>query len=172
MPPKSKTKTKPIPSTTQSTPQTLLLLSQIFATILLSFGLNAIFRPLSGLSFFELYPSSSPLTPASTHETTLITALMTVYGIRDVFMAVAIYLAAYYADGTGGNGNGTGGSSGNVAGSGSGNPAGRKVLGGLLIAASAVAFVDGAVCRWIVGMGEWGHWGYAPVLGVLGGLIF
>ncbi|PVH71800.1 hypothetical protein DL98DRAFT_503169, partial [Cadophora sp. DSE1049] len=124
----------------------LLIAANIFATILLSFGLNAIFRPLSALSFFELYPS----TISSTHETTLINALMVVYGIRDVFMGVAIYVAAYYAKASVG---------------------GRKVLGTMLTAGSVVAFIDGAVCKWIVGEGEWGHWGYAPVMGIVGGVL-
>jgi len=60
-------------------------------------------------------------------------------------MGVAIYAAAYFGD--------------------------RKTLGSILIAGSAVAFADGAVCRVQVGKGEWNHWSYAPVLTVVGGLL-
>lgn len=47
----------------------------------------------------------------------------------------------------------------------------RKTLGYILIAGSAVAFVDGAVCKMIVGKGEMNHWGYAPVVAVVGGML-
>ena len=43
----------------------------------------------------------------------------------------------------------------------------KKVLGSMLLAISAVAFADGAVC-WLNGAGEWNHWGYAPVGVALG----
>lgn len=46
----------------------------------------------------------------------------------------------------------------------------RKSLGWTLIATSAVAFADGAVC-WSQGHGQWNHWGYAPVLAIIGGLL-
>jgi hypothetical protein len=48
--------------------------------------------------------------------------------------------------------------------------AGRKGLGWMLIAASAIAFADGAVCR-LNGKGEWGHWGYAPFITAVGALL-
>ena len=44
----------------------------------------------------------------------------------------------------------------------------RRILGWLMIAGSVVAGVDGAVCKWRVGKGEWGHWGYGPVLAGVG----
>ena len=34
-----------------------------------------------------------------------------------------------------------------------------------------MAAVDGAACRWMVGKGEMNHWGYAPTLVLLGGVI-
>lgn len=46
----------------------------------------------------------------------------------------------------------------------------RQSFGWTLIAASAVAFADGIVC-WMWGKGEWGHWGYAPVITVVGGAL-
>ena len=48
---------------------------------------------------------------------------------------------------------------------------GRHTLGWVMLLASAVAFADGAVCKMMVGNGEWNHWVYAPVVGVLGGFM-
>lgn len=70
---------------------------------------------------------------------------MIIYGARDVFMGLAVYATVYFGD--------------------------RKALGWILISGSAVAFVDGAVCLRQIGSGQWNHWGYAPVLTVLGGLL-
>lgn len=47
----------------------------------------------------------------------------------------------------------------------------RQSLGWILLAGSAVAFVDGAVCRAQVGKGEWNHWGYAPMLTAIGSVL-
>ncbi len=80
--------------------------------------------------------------PASAADKKLVDGLMIVYGARDVLMGLAIYSAAYFGD--------------------------RKTLGCILIAASGMAFVDGAVCRTQVGRGEWNHWGYAPVMAAVG----
>jgi hypothetical protein len=46
-----------------------------------------------------------------------------------------------------------------------------KAIGAILLAASAVVYVDGFVCKAFVGTAEWNHWGYAPMLTVLGGLL-
>lgn len=51
---------------------------------------------------------------------------------------------------------------------GNGNNKQNKALGWILIAGSGVAFVDGAVCKGIVGKGEWNHWSYAPILALVG----
>lgn len=72
-------------------------------------------------------------------------ALLAVYGVRDIFMGAAIFAAAYFGN--------------------------NKVLGWILVAGSAVAFADGAVCRVYAGTGEWSHWGYAPVFTVVGALL-
>lgn len=116
----------------------LRLLSTLFGTIFIGFGINAILRPAHALTFFELAP------PSSLADRALVDSLMIVYGARDVFMGLAIYAAAYFGT--------------------------RKSLGLTLIAASAVAFVDGMVC-YGHGKGEWNHWGYAPVITVVGGLL-
>jgi uncharacterized membrane protein len=70
--------------------------------------------------------------------------LMVVYGARDIFMGLAAYIAAYWGS--------------------------RRVVGGIMLATSLVAFVDGAVC-WGNGHGQWNHWGYAPMVLGVGGLL-
>lgn len=66
-------------------------------------------------------------------------------------MGLAIYATAYFANGNDGGGRNN-----------------NKALGWILIAGSGVAFVDGGVCKGIVGKGEWNHWGYAPILAAVG----
>ena len=118
---------------------TLLAIANIFGTIFVAFGINAIIRPEHALTFFEMRP------PALPADKNLVDALMVVYGARDIFMGLAIYSAALFGN--------------------------RKSLGWILIAGSAVAFVDGYVCRSYVGIGEWNHWGYAPVVTAVGGIL-
>jgi hypothetical protein len=83
--------------------------------------------------------------PTSASDAKLIDALMIVYGARDIFMGLAIYATAYFRN--------------------------RKALGWILIAGSGVAAVDGYVCKVYAGNGEWNHWGYAPMLTVVGSLL-
>jgi hypothetical protein len=83
--------------------------------------------------------------PASASDKKVVDGLMVIYGARDIFMGMAIYSAAYFGN--------------------------RKSLGWILIAGSAVAFVDGAVCWAQVGKGEWNHWSYAPILTAVGSLL-
>jgi len=83
-------------------------------------------------------------TPTTASDKTLVGSLMTVYGVRDIFTGLAIYATAYFGN--------------------------RKALGWILIAGSGVAFADGVVC-WNQGKGEWNHWGYAPMLTVVGSLL-
>lgn len=82
--------------------------------------------------------------PASAADAKVIDSLMIVYGARDIFMGLAVYAAACFGD--------------------------RRSLGWILISGSLVAFVDGAVC-WRQGKGEWNHWGYAPMLTVVGSML-
>ncbi|GAK66375.1 uncharacterized protein PAN0_012d4597 [Moesziomyces antarcticus] len=117
---------------------TLLVGSSVFATIFIGFGVNAILRPDNALTFFEFAP---PLAPA---DKTLVKYLMTVYGVRDIFMGLAMIAAAWARE--------------------------AKTLGWICVAASMVAFADGAVC-WHAGKGEWGHWSYAPMLTIIGSLL-
>jgi hypothetical protein len=93
-------------------------------------------------SAFEVFEFNLPASPA---DQSVIDSLMIIYGARDVFMGIAIYSANYFGS--------------------------RKSLGCLLITGSAVAFVDGAVCRAQVGKGEWNHWGYAPAMTAVGAML-
>jgi hypothetical protein len=117
----------------------LRIAASVFATIFVAFGINGILRPRNALEFFEFEP------PASASDKKLVDSLMMIYGVRDIFMGLAFYSAAYFGD--------------------------RKTLGWILIAGSGVAFVDGAVCRAQIGTGEWNHWSYAPVLTVVGSML-
>ncbi|KAF2191554.1 hypothetical protein K469DRAFT_720609 [Zopfia rhizophila CBS 207.26] len=83
--------------------------------------------------------------PASTADKKLVDNLMVLYGARDVFMGLAVYATAFFGS--------------------------RKALGMILLAGSGVAFVDGAVCIAQIGTGQWNHWGYAPVVAAVGGLL-
>lgn len=109
------------------------------ATIALGFGINAIFRPESALTMFEWVP------PASASAKTLVNNLVVIYGVRDVYMGVVIYIAACFGD--------------------------RKTLGWIVVATSCVALADGAICWIQQGKGQWNHWSYAPMLVGLGSLL-
>lgn len=117
----------------------LRLSASAFGAIFVAFGINAILRPLNGLSFF---PYAPPEPSASGHTHQLVDDLMKIYGVRDIFMGVAIWAAAAYGN--------------------------SKVLGWIMVAGSSVAFADGAIVRASSPGGEWNHWGYAPVLTVVG----
>jgi len=123
---------------TISQSSSLSIAASAIATIFVGFGVNAILRPDNALTFFEWEA------PAAASDKNLVDNLMIIYGVRDIFMGLAMYSTAYFGN--------------------------RKALGWILIAGSAVAFADGAVC-WNQGKGEWNHWGYAPMLTVVGSLL-
>jgi hypothetical protein len=125
-----------MPTLSQSS--ALSIVANVFGTVSIGFGINAILRPVSALSFFEFQP------PASAADSKLVNSLMVVYGVRDIFWGLVIYIAAYFGN--------------------------RKTLGWILIAGSGVAFADGAVC-YANGKGEWNHWGYAPMMAAVGGVL-
>lgn len=116
----------------------LHLAAHAFATIFVGFGINAIVRPAHALTFFEFSP------PAGAADAQLVDSLLAVYGVRDIFMGLAVYSAAIWGT--------------------------NKSLGWTLIAASGVAAADGLVC-YAHGQGEWNHWGYAPMITVVGTLL-
>jgi hypothetical protein len=82
--------------------------------------------------------------PVAAADREMVDSLMAVYGARDIFMGMAIYSAALFGS--------------------------KKSLAWILIAASGVAFIDGAVC-WGHGKGHWNHWGYAPMITAVGGIL-
>ena len=109
--------------------------ANVFATIFIGFGINAIIRPRHALEFFDFQAPTSPL------DQNVVDGLMVVYGVRDIFMGLAIYAASFCGN--------------------------RKALGWILLASCGVAIVDGAVCKIYAGKGEWGHWSYAPAIAVI-----
>lgn len=118
----------------------LTFLGLAVANIFIGMGLNAMVRPRSGLDIFEF-----PLPSASPEWEKLVDNLMIIYGVRDVFMGLAMLVVHRCGS--------------------------RKALGWVMLAAGAVAGVDGWVSIQQIGRGQWNHWGYAPVLIVVGGLI-
>jgi hypothetical protein len=89
--------------------------------------------------FFELqYPTTKK-------EQKMVDLLSIVYGVRDVFMGVAMCATAYYGS--------------------------REALGWITLSGGVVAGVDGLACRMLVGKGQGNHWGYAPMLVVVGAAL-
>lgn len=80
--------------------------------------------------------------PSNPTDRIALDALLLVYASRNAFVGVAIIVAAL---------NGA-----------------RKTLGVMWVAFAACAVVDGWVCVANQTGEEWGHWGYAPLLAVLG----
>ena len=66
------------------------------------------------------------------------------YGVRDIFMGVAIYAASLFGT--------------------------RMTLGCIVVSCGFVAFMDGVACFVMGTKAEMNHWNYAPVLVVLGGV--
>ncbi|KAF9269523.1 hypothetical protein L218DRAFT_953137 [Marasmius fiardii PR-910] len=83
--------------------------------------------------------------PVGATDKKLVDSLMAVYGVRDIFMGAVMYVAALVGD--------------------------RKTLGWTLVLGSAVAFADGLICFMAENGGEWNHWGYAPMLSIVGALL-
>ncbi|KUL83843.1 hypothetical protein ZTR_06579 [Talaromyces verruculosus] len=109
----------------------------IFGAVFTGFGINCVVRPDHALSFFYFEDLRVP------GDQQLVDYLMIVYGARDIFMGVALWITLYFGS--------------------------RKALGGTMIACGAIAIVDGIVCK-MHGFGEWDHWGYSPML-VITGLV-
>ncbi|KAH8691657.1 hypothetical protein BGW36DRAFT_388734 [Talaromyces proteolyticus] len=111
------------------------VIAAFFGTTISAFGVNAILRPAHALSMFEFdYPTSAPIKQ-------LVDYLMIIYGIRDIYIGIAIFSTTYYGH--------------------------RKALGWNLLGLAGTAFVDGVVCK-MNGHGEWNHWSYAPMVAILG----
>ncbi|ESZ91763.1 hypothetical protein SBOR_7870 [Sclerotinia borealis F-4128] len=69
----------------------LRFLPNIFGTIFIIFGINALLRPSHALTFYQPFSL-----PKAASDKALVEALMTIYGARDVFMGLAMYAASYY----------------------------------------------------------------------------
>jgi hypothetical protein len=120
----------------------------VIATIFTGFGINAMVNPQGGLTFFELqYPSQATVKDREVLSKfkLAIDTLSVVYGIRDVFIGVAMYATVLFGS--------------------------KEALGWICVAAGLTAGVDGAVCKFMVGKGEMNHWGYAPMVIGLGLLL-
>ncbi|EIW76073.1 hypothetical protein CONPUDRAFT_111939 [Coniophora puteana RWD-64-598 SS2] len=118
----------------------LSIVPSIFGTAAIGYGVNAILRPEHALTLFEL-----EMPPASSPARKVVDCLMLAYGIRDIFMGVAVYAASYHGN--------------------------RKALGAIMIALSCVAYADGLVCWANNGKGQWNHWPLAPLGTIVGGLL-
>jgi len=96
------------------------------ATLFVAFGTNPVVRSSTALTFFEWKA------PAAKADADVLSSLLAVYGVRDIFMGFALYSAAIWGT--------------------------SKSLGWTMIAAIRVAFADGYVC-FLHGQWEWNHWG-------------
>lgn len=105
----------------------------LFGTLRLFFGLKGIFRPRSTLAILGFH------TPTRPADQKLVDSLIVLYGVRDVFVATAIYVASWVGN--------------------------SKTLGCMLLAANPVTLVDGWVVEKQLGKGGWKHWWYTVVLG-------
>ena len=117
----------------------LCIAANIFATIWVGFGIQLTLQPRKALDFFGFD------LPYFHKDQNLVENLIKLYAIRDLFMGMAVYAAAYFGD--------------------------RKTLGFLLLAGGLVAVMDGVVCKDQAGKGEWNHWGYAPIVTAVGSML-
>ncbi|KAF2688486.1 hypothetical protein K458DRAFT_484526 [Lentithecium fluviatile CBS 122367] len=113
--------------------------SSFFGTIFLGFGCAYMLWPREA---FPTFGFPSPTTPADLE---LMDAVMVLYGVKDIFVGVAILAATWLGN--------------------------RKTAGVLLVAGSFCAGVDGYVVNRFTGTGEWNHCGYGSVMGVIGLLV-
>lgn len=89
---------------------------------------------------YSLYGFSS--SPSNAVDWAVMERVMVLYGVKDVFMAAAIWSATW---------TGT-----------------RRSAGLVLLAAGLAAGVDGWVVKTEAGEGEWAHWGYGCLVALLG----
>jgi hypothetical protein len=80
--------------------------------------------------------------PTTRTDLELMDAVMVLYGAKDLFVGVSTLAATWLGN--------------------------RKTTGVLLVAGSLCAGVDGYVVNRFTGTGEWNHWGYGSVMGVVG----
>ncbi|KEF59225.1 uncharacterized protein A1O9_04069 [Exophiala aquamarina CBS 119918] len=128
-----------VPRSKHSQSRYLNVIANIFGTIWIGFGVNAMLRPRAAFAIFEFD------LPSSAADQKLVESLMIIYGARDLFMGLATYFTAWFGT--------------------------RKACGWTLIAGAGVAGVDGLVSLQQIGGGQWNHWGYAPMIFVVGALL-
>lgn len=125
-------------------PPTTQRLSQSTAVLVAANVISAIWI---GFGLYDLISPEDGLTffefkpPISPAERAMVNSLIHVIGVRDIFVGFAIHTTAYFGN--------------------------RTALGWILLASSAEAIADGVVC-YTHGKGEWNHWGYAPMLTIVG----
>jgi hypothetical protein len=135
-------------STPLSSSPKLIYAALTIGTIFLFFGINAILRPSTAITFFANFPPTSTTTSASTSERTKVHTLLTAEGIRNIYNSLTIYLIAF-----------------SPLIPSSSRP---RLMGYLLVGSAIVAFFDGLGCKVHAGKGEWDHWGYGTVVFGLG----
>ncbi|GAD98211.1 hypothetical protein PVAR5_6902 [Paecilomyces variotii No. 5] len=104
-------------------------------TVCLGLGIVDIMRPRDALALleFDTLPSSA--------DPRLANALLSMVGVRDIFMAMALYAASYFGT--------------------------NKTLGWILFASGGVAFGDGMIAR-AHGLSFWNHWVFVPLAAAVG----
>jgi hypothetical protein len=91
------------------------------------------------------YPTLGLPAPTTPRDAEIVDAIMVLFGAKDLFVGTSI-----------------------LAGTWLGN---RRVAGLLLGLGSVCAAVDGWVVKGFTGEGEWNHWGYGAVMGLVGVLM-
>lgn len=119
-------------STALSQSPYLPIVAGFLGTVSLGIGITVIFNPASAIGVFQL-----PV-PKTQADQNVVKAFVTVYAVRDVFMAVSVCASVWYDE--------------------------RRIMGLMLIATGAMAFADGIIARTYAGKGEWSHWAVTPVL--------
>lgn len=112
-------------------------IAYLFTICSFGFGFNAILNPTGAISYFGFdYPKQYE------PNKTIVDALMLIYGIRDIYMGLAMLAATYYGH--------------------------SKIIGWLALATGSIAVGDGAICYYISGSGQWNHWPLSPVIFIIG----
>lgn len=91
------------------------------------------------------YPTIGLSAPTTPRDAEIVDAIMILFGAKDLFVGASILAATWLGN--------------------------RKVAGVLLVLGSACAAVDGYVVKGFTGEGEWNHWGYGSVMGLVGTLM-
>ena len=127
--------------TTTPVPVWARVAAATFAAIFFGFGIYFTLYPTAAISFFDKdsgFATSGVAALQSGNRAVELFILL--YAVRDVFMAMVISAAALYDTEDG------------------------RTLAWALIAGGFTASSDGFIAKATVGIGQWDHWGYAPLL--------